>query len=55
MRDYEKEENTTKLSYIQGHLLFIKSVEKDFWDRLYNKYGDSLTDLFHPQQSFKNK
>ena len=53
LRDYEKEENTMKLSYIQGHLLFIKSVEKDFWDRLYNKYGNNFRDLFYPQKTFK--
>ena len=45
-----KNSNKISISYIQGHLLFIKSVEKDFWDRLYNKYGKDFRDLFYPQQ-----
>ncbi len=38
LRDYKKEKNEEKTSHIQGYLLFIKDVEKEFWNRLYDKY-----------------
>ena len=38
LRDYEKEKYTEKAQHIQGYLCFIKNVEREFWDRLHNKY-----------------
>ena len=38
LRDYEKGKYQEKKQHIQGYLCFIKSIERELWNRLYNKY-----------------
>ena len=38
LRDFEKGINKDRFPYIQGYLSFVRGVEKDFWERLHDKY-----------------
>ncbi len=38
LRDYEKNKHQQKIRHIQGYLCFIKNSDREFWNRLHDKY-----------------